>query len=483
METLSTGVRDSVRDGLVELIRSKQARIGVVGLGYVGLPTALAFAKKGFPTVGFDVNSAKVDALNAGQTPEISDAIEIVTYVASGGFRATIDFAELRNCDCITVSVPTPLSFSNEPDLSYIQAAVAEIAPHLRRGQLVVLESTTYPGATEEIVLPRLLETGLLLDDDFLLAFSPERIDPGNVTYTFSEVPRIIGGASDASCDAATALYEQVVPFVHPVSSMRVAETSKLLENTFRAINIGLVNELAMLCYQMGIDVWEVIDAAKSKPFGFVPFYPGPGVGGHCIPLVPEFFSWKSRQFGAQSRFISLAEQINAAMPAFVVDLIADGLNAESTAVRGARILLVGVSYKKDIGDAIESPAIEIVQILRSRGAVVSYHDPFVPALDFTRVQLKLSRSSYDHAGSERRGSQTRESEIAARYARRMRDPLKSVALTAETIRAADCVVIVTDHSSVDYAALAREAKLIVDTRNTLDAETRRSSKARIVRL
>lgn len=472
----------SIRNRLIEMVRTHRARIGVIGLGYVGLPTALAFASKGFATIGFDINAEKVGAINAGRIPVGYDADEIAQYIAAERFQATSDFAQLRACDCITVSVPTPLSFSNEPDLSYIHAAVAEIQPYLRRGQLIVLESTTYPGGTDEIFLPKLLETGLRLDDDFLLAFSPERIDPGNSEFTFGQVPRIVGGSSEASRDVAAALYEQVVPFVHNVSSTRVAETSKLLENTFRAINIGLVNELAMMCYQMGIDVWEVIEAAKSKPFGFVPFYPGPGVGGHCIPLVPEFLSWKGRQFGVQSRFISLAEQINGSMPNFVVDLIADGLNADGKPLRGAHILLIGVSYKKDIGDALESPALEIVQLLRSKYADVAYHDPFVPALDFATAQLKLTRSSY-YADRERRRLQTGESTDVEREARRLRDPLRSLELTDEVIRAADCVVIVTGHSSIDYARIAREATLIVDTRNALDEDLRRSSNARIVRL
>ena len=473
---------DFVRNRLIELIRTKQARIGVIGLGYVGLPTALAFAEKGFTTIGFDVNADKVRALNSGHVAPSIDAAAIVNYLSDQRFRATFDLTELATCDCITVSVPTPLSFSNEPDLSYIHAAVAEIKPHLRRGQLVVLESTTYPGCTDEIFLPALQESGLRLDRDFLLAFSPERIDPGNATFTFSTVPRIVGGSSADSRDAAAALYEQVVPSVRAVSSTRVAETSKLLENTFRAINIGLVNEFAMMCHQMGIDVWEVIDAAKSKPFGFMPFYPGPGIGGHCIPLVPEFFSWKGRQFGIQSRFISLAEQLNGAMPSFVIDLIMEGLNADAKPLHGARVLLIGVSYKKDIGDALESPAIEIIQLLREKGAVVSYHDPFVPTLDFTNIPLKLSRSTY-YAGSQRRGTKIPESALVDHEARRLRDPLHSIELTSDAVRAADCVVIVTDHSSIDYKALTQDAQLIVDTRNAIDEETRRTSRARIVRL
>lgn len=446
---------DSVSRRLMESITTRKARIGVIGLGYVGMPTALAFVAEGFETIGFDTNAAKVRAIN-----EQSAGRDAVSK-----FRSTTDFADLRLCDCIMVSVPTPLSFSNEPDLSYLRAVAQAIKASLRRGQLIVLESTSYPGCTEELMLPILLEANLFLDDDFLLGFSPERIDPGNDAFPFRDVPRIVSGASDASRDAVAALYEQVVPSVYLAGSTRVAETAKLLENTFRAVNIGLVNELATMCHQMNIDLWDVIDAAKTKPFGFMPFYPGPGVGGHCIPMVPEFLSWKGRQVGVESRFISLAEQVNGSMPNFVVRLIAEALNDDGKPLHAARVLIVGASYKKDVGDAHESPAVEIIQILRSHGANVSYHDPFVPDLDFQQLVWKPGRP------------------LGAQQTQHQNDPLHSVELSEDTLRAADCVVIVTDHSALDYTRMTREAKLIVDTRNALDNDARLHSRARVVRL
>ncbi|MBX5479289.1 MAG: nucleotide sugar dehydrogenase, partial [Pyrinomonas methylaliphatogenes] len=357
-------------------------------------------------------------------------------------------------CDCIIICVPTPLRKTKEPDISYILAATEEIKKSLRRGQLIVLESTTYPGTTDEVLLPAFEETGLKLDQDFLLAFSPERVDPGNPKYQTHNIPKVVGGVSPASTEAAAALYGQIVNEVHPVSSARVAEAAKLLENTFRAVNIGMANEMARLCYALGIDTWEVIRAAATKPFGFMPFYPGPGIGGHCIPLDPHYLSWKARQHGFESRFISLAEEVNSRMPEHVVQLVIDGLNDDRKALKGARILLLGVAYKKDVDDVRESPALSIIDRLRAKGADVRYHDPHVEEVRF------------DDAHTQAGG-----------------DPLRSVALTPEELAAADCVVIVTDHSKVDYEMVVEHARLIVDTRNALNGDLRQTAKARIIRL
>jgi UDP-N-acetyl-D-glucosamine dehydrogenase len=368
--------------------------------------------------------------------------------------QATTDFAHLGGCDVIIICVPTPLRKTKEPDVSYILAAAEEITKRLRRGQLIVLESTTYPGTTNEVLLPMFEETGLQLDEDFLLAFSPERVDPGNPQFQTHNIPKVVGGVTADSTEVAAHLYSQVVREVHAVSSARVAETAKLLENTFRAVNIGMANEMARLCYALNIDTWEVIGAAATKPFGFMAFYPGPGIGGHCIPLDPHYLSWKARQHGFDSRFIGLAEEVNSRMPEHVVQLVADGLNDERKAMKGSNVLLLGVAYKKDIDDVRESPALSIIDRLRAKGAEVRYHDPFVKEVRF------------DDAHTEGGGG-----------------PLASVPLTDQELRATDCLIIVTNHSGIDYQRICQLAPLIVDTRNALNGELRRESTARIIRL
>jgi UDP-N-acetyl-D-glucosamine dehydrogenase len=368
--------------------------------------------------------------------------------------KATTDFNHLADCDALIICVPTPLRKTKEPDVSYILSATEEIKQRLRRGQLIILESTTYPGTTNEVLLPIFEETGLKLDEDFLLAFSPERVDPGNPQFQTHNIPKVVGGVTPDSTEVATYLYSQIVKDVHSVSSARVAETAKLLENTFRAVNIGMANEMARLCYALNIDTWEVIRAAATKPFGFMPFYPGPGIGGHCIPLDPHYLSWKARQHGFDSRFIGLAEEVNSRMPDHVVQLVSDGLNDARKAMNGSRILLLGVAYKRDIDDVRESPALSIIDRLRAKGAEVHYHDPFVKEIRF------------DDAHTEGGG-----------------EPLASEPLTDESLGAADCLVIVTDHSEIDYRRVCRLAPLIVDTRNALNGDLRRDSAARIIRL
>ncbi|HUQ30749.1 MAG TPA: nucleotide sugar dehydrogenase [Pyrinomonadaceae bacterium] len=444
-----------VKNEFTQLITDKGAQVGVIGLGYVGLPLLVEFARGGFSATGFEVDEWKAAEINNGRS-YIGDVPEsaLKELVEAGRLRATTQFEHLKECDAIIICVPTPLRKTKEPDVSYILAAAEEIRKSLRRGQLIVLESTTYPGTTDEVLLPMFEETGLNLDEDFLLAFSPERVDPGNPQFQTHNIPKVVGGCTDASTEAASHLYAQIVKDVHSVSSARVAEAAKLLENTFRAVNIGMANEMARLCYALGIDTWEVIRAAATKPFGFMPFYPGPGIGGHCIPLDPHYLSWKARQHGFDSRFIGLAEEVNSRMPDHVVQLISDGLNDAEKSLKNSSVLLLGVAYKKDINDVRESPALSIIDRLRAKGARVSYYDPFV------------SEVSFDDAHTESAG-----------------DPLQSIALTDETLRAADCVVIVTDHSDINYRKVTELAPLIVDTRNALNGELRRESRARIIRL
>jgi UDP-N-acetyl-D-glucosamine dehydrogenase len=444
-----------IKDDIIHSMTGKSARIGVIGLGYVGLPLLTEFARQGFDATGFEVDGAKAAEINAGRSyiGDVSSSA-LKELVLTGHLRATVDFAHLKNCDVIIICVPTPLRKTKEPDITYILAAAEEIRQNLRHGQLIVLESTTYPGTTDEVLLPLFEATGLQLDQDFLLAFSPERVDPGNPQFQTHNIPKVVGGCTEDSTIAAAHLYSQIVQDVHAVSSARVAEAAKLLENTFRAVNIGMANEMARLCYALGIDTWEVIRAAATKPFGFMPFYPGPGIGGHCIPLDPHYLSWKARQHGFDSRFIGLAEEVNSRMPDHVVQLISDGLNDERKALNGARILLLGVAYKKDINDVRESPAISIIDRLRAKGAEVRYHDPFVEEVRF------------DDAHTESSG-----------------EPLRSISLTDEELRASDAVVIVTDHSGIDYKRICELTKLIVDTRNALALDLRRNSCARIIRL
>jgi UDP-N-acetyl-D-glucosamine dehydrogenase len=444
-----------IKEQITQLISQKRARIGVIGLGYVGLPLLVEFASNGFRGTGFEVDEHKASQINAGIS-YIGDVPEgkVKELVDASLLQATTDFAHLGECDVIIICVPTPLRKTKEPDVSYILAAAEEITKRLRRGQLIVLESTTYPGTTNEVLLPMFEETGLQLDEDFLLAFSPERVDPGNPQFQTHNIPKVVGGVTADSTEVAAHLYSQVVREVHAVSSARVAETAKLLENTFRAVNIGMANEMARLCYALNIDTWEVIGAAATKPFGFMAFYPGPGIGGHCIPLDPHYLSWKARQHGFDSRFIGLAEEVNSRMPEHVVQLVADGLNDERKAMKGSNVLLLGVAYKKDIDDVRESPALSIIDRLRAKGAEVRYHDPFVKEVRF------------DDAHTEGGG-----------------EPLASVPLTDEELRATDCLIIVTNHGGIDYQRICQLAPLIVDTRNALNGELRRESAARIIRL
>src|SRR5215203_302560 len=373
-----------MKNELINLITNKQAHIGVIGLGYVGLPLLVEFASQGFRGTGFEVDEAKASQINEGNS-YIGDvpSRKLKEVVDARRLSATTDFNHLSDCDAIIICVPTPLRKTKEPDVSYILAAAEQIAARLRRGQLIILESTTYPGTTDEVLLPMFEAKGLKLDEDFLLAFSPERVDPGNPQFLTHNIPKVVGGVTDDSTAVAAHLYSQIVNDVHAVTSARVAEAAKLLENTFRAVNIGMANEMARLCYALNIDTWEVIRAAATKPFGFMPFYPGPGIGGHCIPLDPHYLSWKARQHGFDSQFISLAEQVNSGMPAYVVKLVSTALNNVKKAVNGSKVLILGVAYKKDIDDMRESPALSIIDLLRARGAEVSYHDPFVPEVTF----------------------------------------------------------------------------------------------------
>jgi len=444
-----------MKNDTFKLITEKRAHVGVIGLGYVGLPLVVEFAANGFNGTGFEVDTDKANQINSGRS-YIGDvpSDRVKKLVDEKLLRATTDFQHLRECDAIIICVPTPLRKTKEPDVSYILAAAEQITKNLRRGQLVILESTTYPGTTDEVLLPMFEGTGLKLDEDFLLAFSPERVDPGNPQFLTHNIPKVVGGVTPDSTEVAAHLYSQIVKDVHAVTSARVAEAAKLLENTFRAVNIGMANEMARLCYALNIDTWEVIRAAATKPFGFMPFYPGPGIGGHCIPLDPHYLSWKARQHGFDSRFISLAEEVNSRMPEHVVQLVSDGLNDDSKAMKGSNVLLLGVAYKKDIDDVRESPALSIIDRLRAKGAKVRYHDPFVREVRF------------DDAHTESAG-----------------DPLSSVALSDDELKRADCVVIVTDHSEIDYKRVCSLTPLIVDTRNALNGQLRRESTARIIRL
>ena len=444
-----------MKNDLISLITNKQAHIGVIGLGYVGLPLLVEFTSRGFHGTGFEVDEAKAQQINAG-TSYIGDVSsrKVKEVVDAKRLRATTDFSHLSECDAIIICVPTPLRKTKEPDVSYILAAAEQIAERLRRGHLIILESTTYPGTTDEILLPMFEAKGLKLDEDFLLAFSPERVDPGNPQFQTHNIPKVVGGVTDDSTAVAAHLYSQIVNDVHAVSSARVAEAAKLLENTFRAVNIGMANEMARLCYALNIDTWEVIRAAATKPFGFMPFYPGPGIGGHCIPLDPHYLSWKARQHGFDSRFIGLAEEVNSRMPEHVVQLVSDGLNDERKAMKGSNVLLLGVAYKKDINDVRESPALSIIDRLRAKGANVRYHDPFV-------AEIRFDDAHTDSSG----------------------EPLSSVPLTNDELQSADCVIIVTDHSDIDYKRICSIVPLIVDTRNALNGDIRRVSSARIIRL
>ncbi len=431
---------------LEKKIRSRTARVGIIGLGYVGLPLAVEFASKGFRTVGIDVDAKRVEGINSGCSyiPDVSSD-SLRSLVRDRKLKGTTHYEALRDLDAAMICVPTPLRKTRDPDISYIVAAAEALAKHLHRHQVISLESTTYPGTTEEVILPMLEATGFKAGRDFFLGFSPERIDPGNPQFTTREIPKVISGVTAACRRMVHLLYSQVIDRVIPVSSTKVAEMVKLLENTFRSVNIGLVNELALLCHRMGVDVWEVIEAAKSKPFGFMPFYPGPGLGGHCIPIDPLYLSWKAKLHGFEARFIELASQINGAMPEVVVERAAQELNQKGKALQGARVLVLGVAYKRGVGDVRESPALEIIHLLGKRGAKVSYHDPFVPSLSV-------------NAGC-----------------------LRNVPLTPAVLSAVDCVLIVTDHEEMDYRAVVKHAGLILDTRNAL--RNLKPRPAKVVRL
>jgi UDP-N-acetyl-D-glucosamine dehydrogenase len=429
-----------------EYFKGAQLKVGIIGCGYVGLPLALRFAEAGHRVIGFDTDAAKVSKLNAGKSYiEHIPQTKIQQFVNSRHFSATSDFARLREVDAMLVCVPTPLDERREPDLSYVEQTAKSVSENLQKGQLVVLESTTYPGTTEELVLPILERSGMRCPlgsgpeaenvlCDFWLAFSPEREDPGNKQFGLAQIPKVVGGVNPPSGRAAQALYAQIVARVVPVSSTRAAEMAKLLENIFRCVNIALVNELKLLCLRMGVDIWEVIDAASTKPFGFMPFYPGPGLGGHCIPVDPFYLSWKAREYDFATRFIELAGEVNTAMPYHVVEAVANALNEREKSLKGSRVLLLGVAYKKDVDDLRESPSLKIMQLLLERGAQLDYNDPYFPQLH------KMRHYDYSH--------------------------MKSVPLTPQSLASYDCVVIATDHTSYDYAAIADAAKLVVDTRN-----------------
>jgi UDP-N-acetyl-D-glucosamine dehydrogenase len=413
-------------------IQTHGANVGVVGLGYVGLPLVVEFAHAGFCVTGIDVQQSKVDAINRGES-YIQDVptSEVHALVKAGKIRATTDFSVVRELDTINICVPTPLRKTKDPDMSFIVNACQEIAKFFHPGTLVILESTTYPGTTDELMLPMFEEAGLKVGQDFFLCFSPERVDPGNPKYQTKNIPKVVGGITPACTEIGALFYRQALETVVPVGSTRVAEMVKLLENTFRMINIGLVNEIALMCDRMGINVWEVIDAAATKPFGFMPFYPGPGLGGHCIPIDPFYLSWKTKQAGIEARFIELAGYINGQMPHFVVDKIQNALNDHTKPLKGSSVHVMGVSYKRDIDDVRESPALDIIHLLGRRGARVSYSDPFVPQIHTDGIEMQ--------------------------------------AVDAEkAVSSADCVVIVTDHKKFDYAELVKKARLIVDTRNAL---------------
>ncbi|MFV1985849.1 MAG: nucleotide sugar dehydrogenase [Gemmatimonadota bacterium] len=421
------------KQALKSRIESGEARVGVLGLGYVGLPVVVAFADAGYSTVGFDVNQDVVDLVSRGES-HIGDisAEAVAARIGDGSLRATTDFGDLRDMDIIIICVPTPLSKTGDPDVSYIVRGLEAIEAALRPGQLIILESTTYPGTTRDLVQPRLEATGLEAGSDFFLAFSPERVDPGNEEYHLKNTPKVVGGLTPACHELATAAYARVIDEVVEVSSPEAAELTKILENTFRAVNIGLVNEMAVICDRLGIDIWEVVDAASTKPYGYMRFTPGPGLGGHCIPIDPHYLAWKMRTLEYRTRFIELAAEVNAEMPRYVVSRVGEALNRARKPVNGSRILLLGVAYKRDVGDTRESPALDILELLRDMGADVKFHDPYVPVLR--------------HDGTT----------------------LESIELTATSVASADCVVITCDHTGVDYDMVLEHAGIVVDPRNGL---------------
>jgi len=416
---------------LRERIKSKKAKIGVIGLGYVGLPLAVEFAKAGFEVVGLEQNLKRQEKVNRGESyvTDVSSA-DLQAVVKVKRLKAIADFSVLKKADAICICVPTPLDKNKQPDISYVKSVANHLSKTICRGQLIILESTTYPGTTEEIILPKLEASGLKVGRDFFLAFSPERVDPGNKKFKTKDIPKVVGGVTPRCTELAVALYSQIIAKVYPVSSPRVAEMEKLLENVFRSVNIALVNEMAVLCKKMKIDIWEVIEAAKTKPYGFMPFYPGPGLGGHCIPLDPFYLTWKAKEFNMNTRFIELAGEINDHMPEYVTQLAQDGLNREGKSLKGAKVLVLGAAYKKDIDDCRESPSLMIIEELKNKGAEVEYNDPYVE-----KVRINGGM-------------------------------MKSQPLNSSNLKKADCVVIATDHSVYDYKNIVKQSRLIVDARN-----------------
>ena len=435
---------------LLKKIESKTAVVGIVGLGYVGLPLSHACLKSGYKVVGFDIDQRKIDCLKAGKPYIHHLGQPFFDYLKSNeGFLGTSNPEDLKKADAILICVPTPLGHHKEPDLTFVLESTKLVAKVLRKGQLVSLESTTYPGTTRDEMGPILDATGLKRNEDYFLAYSPEREDPGNPDFSASVIPKLVGGTDEASGKLAFALYSRVVSKAHFVSSAEVAETAKLLENIFRAVNIALVNEMKTVLTDMNIDVWEVVAAASTKPFGFMPFYPGPGLGGHCIPIDPFYLTWKAKEVGRTTRFIELAGEVNTAMPHYVLERTQNALNDDSKSLKGAKVLVIGVAYKKNIDDSRESPSAEVIELLRDKGAEVSYHDPHIPTYPSMR---------------------------------KYRIDLKSVDLGEATLKSSDCVLILTDHDAVDYANIARHAKLVVDTRNAMARVPAGTGKARVVK-
>ena len=434
----------TVKDELLQKIADHSAVVGVIGMGYVGLPLAVEFAKGGYTVIGFDVSERVVSTLMSGKS-HIQDVTseDVARLVREKKLIATTDAAQLRRVDAVSIAVPTPLVKTRDPDMSYVLAAAKTVADNAHPGLLIVLESTTYPGTTRELLQPKLEELGLVVGQDVFLAFSPERVDPGNPKYHTKNTPKVVGGITPACTEVARALYETVIDTVVPVTSPEAAELTKLLENTFRSVNIGLANEMAIMCDRLGVDVWEVIEAAATKPFGFMKFTPGPGIGGHCIPLDPHYLAWKMRTLNYKTRFIDLASEINSQMPAYVVEKVARGLNEDRKSVNGSRVLVIGIAYKPDIDDVRESPALDVIRLLEEQGADVAYHDPYIP--------------SFREDGHVR----------------------ESVALSAAELSRSDAVVIVTDHKSIDYQMLMDNTSLIIDSRNAMRKTTQ--TRARVV--
>ena len=431
-ESSSLNTSVSVKDALVRKLNERKAVIGIIGLGYVGLPLLLRYTEVGYKVVGFDIDDAKVSRLNAGESYIERIAASTIKRAKEKGFEATADFSRCREVDALIICVPTPLNKYREPDLSFVIATTEAIVPHMRKGQILSLESTTYPGTTDEELAPRIEERGLKIGADVFLVFSPEREDPSNPDYETKTIPKVCGGSTAACLEVGLALYGHAIEKVVPVSSTKTAEMTKLLENIHRSVNIGLANEMKVICDKMGIDVYEVIRAAATKPFGFVPYYPGPGLGGHCIPIDPFYLTWKAREYGVNTRFIELAGEVNSAMPKWVVGKLADALNDRGKAVKGSRVLVAGLAYKKNVDDPRESPSFELMELLRDKGAVVAYSDPHIP------VCPPMRKHDFD---------------------------LKSVELTADSISGFDCVLISTNHDAFDYDLIAKHAQLVVDTR------------------